>query len=395
MAIKASILKALICQGGPLAPWTHPADFGGNGYNAEARALAAGTTLGALTESGFALQSETYGRAFPDRGTEVSEEDKRANAAARKRYADVHGGHHPIYQVSKVGCPSGLRPVKVPSNAKAPHLAAWHNNLVSIVEAAAPDAMIACPSIVGEGLGAVTPSGAAASEKALRRTAGPSGWRVFAGAMESVNNGLASAINALRTMAEDAAVALPAADALTTWVGAMPDTAKLGVTSATFDTTIIRVDSEVELVPGANELAIAAFLAKKAGRELPKTFRAMKFSTDGQSFEAQPFEGTQFLRPLPVKIASAKRVIRAPAPAPVDPKTWKPTAGSLAYLLGEEVFVLAVTADGKTATIDIGDGSALDVDASDLTMTAPAETPAPATETPNDTAPTPVATAQV
>ena len=95
MAIKVSILKALICQGGPLAPWTHPADFGGNGYNAEARALAAGTTLGALTESGFALQSETYGRAFPDRGTELSDEDKRANAAARKRYADVHGGTTP------------------------------------------------------------------------------------------------------------------------------------------------------------------------------------------------------------------------------------------------------------------------------------------------------------
>lgn len=387
MAIKASILKALICQGGPLAPWSHPADFGGNGYNTEARALAAGTTLGALTESGFTLQAETYGRAFPDRGTEVSDEEKRANAAARKRYADVHGGHHPIYQVSKVGCPSGLRPVKVPSNAKAPHLAAWHNNLVAVVEAAAPDTLIECPPIAGEGLGAVTPSGANATPKAARAT-GPSGWRVFAGAAEAVNNGVASMVNALRTMAEDKGVALPAADALMAWVGVMPDTSKMGVTSATFDTTLIRVDSEVELIPGANELAVATFLAKKAGREVPKTYRAVKFATDGQSFEAQPFDGTPFLRPLPVKIASAKRVIRAPAPAPVDPKTWKPTAGGLAYLMGEEVFVLAVSADGKTATIDMGDGSALDVDTSDLTMTAPAETP-------NDTAPTPVAAAQV
>lgn len=384
MAIKASILKSLICQGGSLAPWSHPADFGGNGYNSEARALAAGATLGALTESGFALQSETYGRAFPDRGTEITDDEKRANAAARKRYADVHGGHHPIYQVSKVGCPSGLRPVKVPSNAKAPHLAAWHNNLVSVVEAAAPDALIECPPIAGEGLGAVTPSGATKTP----RTTGPSGWRVFAGAAEAVNNGVASMVNALRTMAEDKAVAVPAADALMAWASTMPDTAKMGVTSATFDTTLIRVDSEVELIPGANELAVATFLAKKAGREVPKTYRAVKFATDGQSFEAQPFEGTPFLRPLPVKIASAKRVIRAPAPAPVDPKTWKPTAGSLAYLMGEEVFVLAVATDGKTATIDMGDGSTLDVDSGDLTMTAP-------TETPNNTAPTPVAAAQV
>jgi hypothetical protein len=386
MAIKASCLKALLCQGGPLAPWSHPAEFGGNGYNSEARALAAGTTLGSLTESGFALQSETYGRAFPDRGTDLSDEDKRANALARKKYADVHGGHHPLYQVSKVGCPSGLRPVKVPSASKAPHLAAWHQNLVSIVEAAAPDAMITCPPIAGEGNGAVTPSGASASEKALRRTQGPSGWRVFAGAAEAVNNGVASMVNALKTMAEDKAVALPAADAMVAWMGLMPDTAKMGVTSATFDTTIIRVDSEVELMAGANELAVAAFLAKKAGRDVPKTFRAIKFATDGQSFDAQPFDGTPFLRPLPVKIASAKRVIRAPAPVPVDPKTWKPVAGGLAYLLGEEVFVLS--ANDKTASIDMGDGSTLDVDISDLTMTAPAETP-------NNTAPTPVADAQV
>jgi hypothetical protein len=389
MAIKASILKSLICQGGSLAPWSHPVDFGGNGYNSEARALAAGTTLGALTESGFALQSETYGRAFPDRGTEVSDEDKRANAAARKRYADVHGGHIPIYQVSKVGCPSGLRPVKVPSNAKAPHLAAWHNNLVSVVEAAAPDALIECPPIAGEGLGAVTPSGATKTP----RTTGPSGWRVFSGAMEAVANGLASAINALATMSEDKAISAPVHTSLVSWASTMPDVK--AITSAIFDTTLIRVDCEVELIPGANELAVATFLAKKAGREVPKTYRAVKFATDGQSFEAQPFEGTPFLRPLPVKIASAKRVIRAPAPAPVDPKTWKPTAGSLAYLMGEEVFVLAVATDGKTATIDMGDGSTLDVDSGDLTMTAPAETPAPATETPNNTAPTPVDNAQV
>ncbi len=395
MNVKASCLLALIAHasrpaGDPLRPWAmvdKPGSyFGDPGYNAAARCADAGTTLAELEAAGFCIQEDTHGRAFPDRnsstGAVVLGEAKDSRRAV---YKAAHNGVMLEYSVNPKTCPSGLRP-RIVGMSRAPALAAWHANLLTVLAACDPNSLVVCPPIAGTVPGAATT--AAATPKRATTATGPSGWRVFSGAMEAVNTGIAAAINALATMSEDKAISAPIHTSLVSWASAMPDVKS--ITSAIFDTTLIRVDCEVELVPGANELSVAAFLAKKASIEVPKTFRAVKFNPDGSGFEAQPWEGSPFLRPLPVKLTSAKRVVRAAPVAPVDPKTWKPSTGSLAYLLDEEVFVTAVTADGKTATIDMGDGSTMDIDSTSLTMTAQVtETaPAPSTETP-----TPVAAA--
>lgn len=375
MNIKASLLLALIADatrpvGDPLRPWAMVdkpgSHFGDPGYNAAARCAAAGTTLAELEAAGFCIQEETHGRAFPDRnsatGAVVLGETKDHR---RSVYKAAHNGVMVEYAVNPSTCPSGLRP-RVVGQSRAPALKAWHASLVTMLAACDPNSLVVCPPIAGVVPGSVTT--AAASPRRAPSVTGPSGWRVFSGAIDAITSNVAAMINALKN-SEDKAVSVPVADAFAAWACQMPKTTN--ITSATFDTTLIRVDSEVELIPGANESSVAAFLAKKAGREVPKTFRAVRFSPDGASFEAQPWEGAPFLRPLPIKLASAKRVIRVAPAAPVDPKTWKPSAGGLAYLLDEEVFVTAVSPDGKTATVDLGDGSTMEIDAANLTMEAP------------------------
>jgi len=379
MNIKASCLLALLAHaslpaGSPLRPWAMVdklgSYFGDPGYNASKRCADAGTTLAELEAAGFSMQEDTHGRAFPDRnsstGAVVLGE---AKDSRRNEYKNAHGGVMLEYSVNPKTCPSGLRP-RIVGQSRAPALAAWHASLVTMLAACDPNSLVVCPPIAGTVPGAVTST--AVTPKRTTTATGPAGFRVYTGAMEAIKTGLASLVNVLRN-SEDKAVSVPVADAFAAWAITMPQ--PIGITSATFDTTLIRVDSEIELVPGANELSVAAFLAKKAGIEVPKTFRAVKFNADGSGFEAQPWEGSPFLRPLPVKLTSAKRVVRAAPVAPIDPKTWKPTAGGLAYLLDEEVFVTAVSVDGKTATIDMGDGTTMDIDSTSLTMEAPAPAP--------------------
>lgn len=380
VGIRVGAIRTLLNHTGPsLGPWQHGAEYGTGPYNCEARLRDAGVTFAQLEAAGFALQSELYNK---------YKDDVRDNKGDfRKAYQAAHGGVQVDHRSNTTTTPSGLRPRFIPATSKADQVNIWYQNLKLDLNKLGDDELyVAKGVVVGDGASGTltndkTPATTSAAKGPFGRpkVSGPEGWRTFTSAMEFVKNGVASAVNCLRN-SEDRAVTAPFADALAAWALTMPDVSK--VTSAAFDTSLIRLDSEVEFVAGAPEIALAAFLAKKAGlAETPKTFRATAFSTDGTTFDVQPFEGAPFKRVLTVKTTNAKRVIRA-APAPkVDPKTWKPTAMSIAYLMGEEVLVLSVSADGLTASIDMdGSGEGMDIPVSNLTMTAE-----PAVETPATT----------
>lgn len=364
IGIRAGILRKLMNQTAALGPWVRGDEYGKGPYNVVARLHDAGTNFETLHSAGFTLQSELYND---------YKDDKRVDKHTfRDAYKTAHGGVQVDHRSNMTATPSGLRPRVVPATATAGDVAAWYQAVVIELSQKEDHELIAAPPVgtalarnVAESGQPKTATGAFGRPKVT----GPEGWRVFQGAMASVKDGVAAAVNALRT-SEDKVAATPFADALAAWALTTPDVSK--VTSALFDTTIIRLDSEIELLPGVPETGSAALLARRAGIETPpKTFRVVAFHADGTGFDAQPFEGVQFKRALPVKIANAKRVVRVAPPAPVDPTKWKPVAGGTAFLMEEEVLVVSISADGKTATIDIGEDSTLDVDASSLTMAAP------------------------
>ena len=364
-SVRASILRALLAS----PAWERPAFFGDaeTGYTAGRRVADAGTTFENLRGAGLALQSELHGRAFPARDTALAGvmygPTKPARVAA---YKAAHGGTMLHAAVNPSTSPSGLRPAVIPSVAKPAHIAAWHAALVAAVVAApSDDALVVVPPVpVGDGL-AVTPrEGIAPAPRAAtpRAPSGAHGFRTFNVAIENVRASGANAVAALRA-AEDTATASPVADALAAWLAAMPST--VTVTPGTFDTTIIRPGSEVELVSSAPEKALVAFMATKAGTPVPATLRVCSLSDDGSSAMVEPFESS-WKRPVSVKTASLKRIVKAPAP---KGGAWAPVPGSVAFLAGEAVFVLSIAGDEAVVDVD-GSGEGLAVPTASLTATA-------------------------
>jgi hypothetical protein len=335
-----------------------PKWFGEAGYTAGQRLANVGLTFEALKAAGLGLQSESHGVLQEDHMSPHTircppgQDLKTWQAGFRESYKAQHGGRSITPVCTGKNCPTGLVPYTIPEGARAANIAAWTAELVSSLNGKADTDLFNMPNIgaaAGTGLmlGINVPG-----VPRPRTNAQPAGYMAFHAALTSTKSGLNTMVALLKS-ADDQSQIVGPLEELTDYIAALPPGLDK-ITSAAFDTSVIRPGVEINLVGGSQALKVAQAALRSKGIAVDAT---TVFTVTGPrmkeekliGWEYQPKDHEALPRALFALVIEGqpspiKRVVKA---APIQ-TTWAAVAGNLAVLAGEEVLITDINGDKAT-----------------------------------------------